>query len=86
MNRLDHRSNLVSNQEASPAMGSSSQGCWRFIGNHGLCQDQRIKRESFLKEIEKLRQVYNLQFMQVTERKVVLNCKFPIAATKGSGT
>ena len=60
MNRLDHGSNLVSNQEASPAMGPSSQGCWRFIGNHRLCRDQRIKRESFLKEIEKLRQVYNL--------------------------
>ena len=63
MNRLDHWSNLVSNQEASPAMGPSSQGRWRFIGNHRLCQDQRIKRESFLKEIEELRQVYNLQFM-----------------------
>ena len=24
--------------------------------------------------------------MQVTERKVLLNCKFPIAITKGSGT
>ena len=86
MNRLDRRSNLVSNWEASPAMGPSSQGRWRFIGNHGLCRDRRIKRESFLKEIEKLRQVYNLQFMQVTERKVLLNCKFPIAITKGSGT
>ena len=86
MKRLDHWSTLVSNWEASSAMGPSSQGCWRFIGNHGLCRDRRIKRESFLKEIEKLRQVYNLQFMQVTERKVVLNCKFPIAATKGSGT
>ena len=86
MNCLDHRSNLVSNQEASPAMGSSSQGCWRFIGNHRLCQDRRIKRDLFLKETEELRQVYNLQFIQVTERKVLLNCKFPIATTKGSGT
>ena len=60
MNRLDHGSTLVSNREAIPAMGPSSQGCWRFIGNHRLCQDQRIKRESFLKEMEKLRQVYNL--------------------------
>ena len=85
-NHLDHRSNLVSNQEASPAVGPSSQGHWRFIGNHRLCRDGRIKRESFLKEIEELRQVYNLQFMQVTERKVLLNCKFPIAITKGSGT
>ena len=86
MNRLDRWSNLVSNQEASPAMGSSSQGCWRFIGNHRLCQDRRIKRDLFLKETEELRQVYNLQFIQVTERKVLLNCKFPIATTKGSGT
>ena len=86
MNHLDRWSNLVSNWEASPAMGPSSQGRWRFIGNQGLCRDRRIKRESFLKEIEKLRQVYNLQFMQVTEHKVLLNCKFPIATTKGSGT
>ena len=34
MNRLDHQSNLVSDREASPAMGPSSQGHWRFIGNH----------------------------------------------------
>ena len=63
MNRFDHWSSLVSNQEASPAMGPSSQGHWRFIGNHRLHRDRRIKRESFLKEIEDLRQVYNLQFI-----------------------
>ena len=57
MNRLDHGSNLVSNQEASPAMGPSSQGHWRFIGNYRLLRDQRIKRDSFLKETEVLRQV-----------------------------
>ena len=74
VNRLDHWSSLVSNREASPAMGPSSQGCWRFIGNHRLCRDRRIKRESFLKETEELRQVYNLQYMQVTECKVLLNC------------
>ena len=66
MNRLDHPSNLVYNWEASPAMGPSSWGCWRFIGNHRLCWNWRLKRESFLKEIKELRQVYNLQFMQVT--------------------
>ena len=44
MNHLDHWSSLVSNQEASPAMGPASQGHWRFIGNHGLCRDQRIKK------------------------------------------
>ena len=71
VNFLDRQSNLVSNREASPAMGPSPQGCWRFIGNHGLCRDRRIKRESFLKEIEKLRQVYNLQFMQVTECSLI---------------
>ena len=54
MNRLDHWSSLVSNREASPAMGPSSQGCWRFISNHKLRRDRRIKRESFLKEIEDL--------------------------------
>ena len=54
MNRLDRQSSLVSNQEASPAMGPSSQGCWRFIGNHRLRRDQRIKRDSFLKETEDL--------------------------------
>ena len=86
MNRLDRWSSLVSNQQASPAMGRSSQGCWRFIGNQRLRQDQRIKRDSFLKETEELRQAYNLQFIQVTERKILLNCKFPIAITKGRGT
>ena len=85
MNHSDHRSNLVSNWEASPAMGPSSQGRWRFTGNHKLCRDQRIKKDSFLKEIEELRQVYNLQFTQVTECKVLLNCKFPMAKTKGRG-
>ena len=86
MNRLDHRSSLVSYQKASPAMGPSSQCHWRFIGNHRLCRNWRIKRDSFLKETEELRQVYNLQFIQVTEHKVLLNCKFPIAITKGRGT
>ena len=60
MNCLDHRSSLVNNWEASPAMGPSSQGHCRFIGNHRLHRDRRIKRDSFLKETEKLRQVYNL--------------------------
>ena len=64
-------------------MGHSSQGRWRFTGNHKLHQDPRIKRESFLKEIEVLIQVYNLQFLQVTEHKVLLNCRFPMAKTKG---
>ena len=86
MNRLDCWSNLVNNQEVSPAMGPSSQGYWRLIGNHRLCRDGRIKRELFFKEIGELRQVYNLQFMQVTEPKVLLNCKFPVATTKGNGT
>ena len=39
VNRLDHRSNLVSNREASPAMGPSSQGRWRSTGNHRLRRD-----------------------------------------------
>ena len=86
MNHLDRQSSLVSNREASPAMGPSSQDCWRFIGNHRLHQDRRIKRDSFLKETEELRQVCNLQFMQVTEHKVLLNYKLPIARTKGRGT
>ena len=85
MNCLDRQSNLASNQESSPAMGPSSQGCGRFTCNHKLHWDWRIKRDSFLKEIEELRQVYNLQFIQVTERKVLLNCKFPVAETKGRG-
>ena len=72
MNCLDYWSSLVSNLEASPAMGPSSQGRWRFTGNHKLPQDRRIKREPFLKEIEELRQVYSLQLIQVTECKVLL--------------
>ena len=39
----------------------------------------------FFREIEELRQVYNLQSIQVTEHKVLLNCKFPMAITKGTG-
>ena len=72
MNLLDHWSNLVCNWEAIPALEPSSQGRWRFIGNHRLRQDRRIKRDSFLKETEELRQVYNLQFIQVTERKSLI--------------
>ena len=30
MNRLDRRSNLVSNREASPVMGPFSQGHWQL--------------------------------------------------------
>ena len=86
MNHLDRRSNLVSNQEASPAMGASSQGRWRSAGNHRLHWDWRVTRDLFFREIEELRQVYNLQSIQVTERKVLLNCKFPMAITKGRGT
>ena len=86
MNRLDRQSNLVSNWEANPAMVPSSQGRWRFIGNHRLRRDQRIKRDSFLRETEEFRRVYNLQFIQVTEHKDLLNCKLPIARTKGRGT
>ena len=86
MIRLDHWSSLVSSLEASPAMGPFSQGLWRFIGSHKLRRDRRIKRESFLKEIEELRQVYGLQLTQVTECKVLLNCKLPMAITKGSET
>ena len=50
MNRLDHLSNLVSNQEASPAMGPSSQSRWRSTGNHRLRRDQRITRDMFFRE------------------------------------
>ena len=89
INRLDHQSNLVSNWEVSIAMGSSFQGHWRSTGNHSLRRDRSIKKDSFfffLREIEELRQVYNLQSIQVTERKVLLNCKFPMAIKKGRGT
>ena len=85
MNRLDRQSNLVSNREASPAMGPSSQGRWRSTGNHRLRRDQRIKRDSFFKETQELRQLYNLQSIQGTKHKVLLNCKFPIGITKGRG-
>ena len=40
----------------------------------------------FFREIEGLRQVYNLQSIQVTGCNVLLNCKFPMAITKGRGT
>ena len=38
------------------------------------------------REIEELRQVYNLQSIQATEHQVLINCKFPMAITKGRGT
>ena len=69
-NRLGRRSNLVSNREASPAMGPSSQGYWRSTGIHRPHRDGKIKRDSFFREIEELRQVYNMQSIQVTECKV----------------
>ena len=67
-------------------MGPSSQGHWRSTGNHRLRRDGRIKRDSFFKETEELRQVHNMQSIQVIEHKVSLNCKFPRAITKGRGT
>ena len=36
---LDRHRNLVSNQEASPTVGPSFQGCWRSTGNHRLHRD-----------------------------------------------
>ena len=39
MNHLNCQSNLVSSQDASPAMGPSSQGCWRSTGHHRLHKD-----------------------------------------------
>ena len=48
MHHVNHRNNLVSNREASLAMGPSSQGFWRFTGNHKLRRDLRIKGDSFL--------------------------------------
>ena len=64
MNHLDRQSSLVSNREASPAMGPSSQGRWRFIGNHRLHQDGRIKRDSFLKETRVKYIIFNLYKLQ----------------------
>ena len=45
MNHLDRQSSLVSNREASPAMGSSqaSQGRWRFIGNQTMLRSKNQK-------------------------------------------
>ena len=48
VNRLARRSYLVSNWEASPAIGPSSQSRWRSAGNHRLHRDQRIKGICFL--------------------------------------
>ena len=76
----------MSNWKVSLAIGPSLQGQWRSTGNHRLRRDRRIKRDLFFREIEELRQVYNLQSIQVTERKVLLNYKFPMAITKGRGT
>ena len=64
-------------------MGPSFQGS---IGNHRLRRDRRIRRDSFFIDMEELRQVYSLQYIQGKESKVLLNCKFSIATTKGRGT
>ena len=62
----------------------------RVIGDLLATTDYVEIKESkgirFFREIEELRQVYNLQSIQVTEHKVLLNCKFPMATTKGRGT
>ena len=62
----------------------------RVIGDLLATTDYVEIKESkgirFFREIEELRQVYNLQSIQVTEHKVLLNCNFPIAKTKGRGT
>ena len=53
-------------------MGPSSQGPWKFTANYKLRIYQIIKRESLLKEIEELGEVYSLQLIQITEHKVLL--------------
>ena len=62
----------------------------RVIGDLLATTDYVEIKESkgirFFREIEELRQVYNLQSIQVTEHKVLLNCKFPMAIKKGRGT
>ena len=62
----------------------------RVIGDLLATTDYVEIKESkgirFFREIEELRQVYNLQSIQVTEHKVLLNCKFPMVITKGKGT
>ena len=52
---------------------SRQEDSWRAEGKRK--GDGERSRES-LEEIEELRQVYNLQFMQVREVKFLLNCKF----------
>ena len=83
-NRLDRQSNLVSNQEASPAMEPSSRAIGDLLVTVDYVEIEESKGIHFLRKQNSL--VYNLQFIQVTERKVLLNCKLPIARTKGSGT
>ena len=83
INRLDHQTNLVSNWEVSLAMGPSFQGRWRLLATTDYVEIKESKVIRFFREIEELRQVYNLQSIQITERKVLLNCKFPMAITKG---
>ena len=61
VNCLDHQSNLVNNQEASPAMGPSFQGRWRLLATTDYVEIEESKGIRFFREIEELRQVYNLQ-------------------------
>ena len=68
-------------QQMKPAGIKGSQGRGRMEDKQSRraegkrTGDEERRRES-LEEIEELRQVYNLQLMQVTECKVLLNCKF----------
>ena len=55
----------------------------RVVGDLLAITDYIEMEES--REIEELSQVYNLQSIQVTERQVLLNCKFPVVIIKGRG-
>ena len=83
MNHLDCWSNLLTGKQVQ-TWGLLSRAAGDLLVTTDYVE---IKRDSFLKETEELRQVYNLQFIQITELvKVLLNCKCLIATTKGSGT
>ena len=69
MNCLDCRSNLESNQEASPAMGPSPRVVVDLLVTIDYIEIEASKGFIF-REIEELRQVCNMQSIQLTEYKV----------------
>ena len=86
INHLDHQSNLVSNWEVSLDMDPLSRVVGDLLATTDYIEIEESKGICVFREIAELRQAYNLQSIQVTVCKVLLNFKFPMAVTKGNAS